>query len=271
MSPWSMALLGSAVGVILALTGAGGGVLAVPLLVFVASLPMQQAAPAALLGVGLAALLGAVLGLRDGIVRYRAALVLGGTGMLFAPLGVSLAHALPQPPLLIAFAALMLLAAGRMLFAHRPASSVERAPPPCQRPDPSGRLRWTWRCAAVLGSVGGFTGVLSGALGVGGGFVIVPALERASNLDIRSIQATSLAVIALVSASATTAALWQGHLGTAIALPFAGGAAAGLLAGRALARWMPPHALRLAFAVVSAVVALLLIGRAWSQLGVPLH
>jgi uncharacterized membrane protein YfcA len=261
ISPGSTALLGSAVGLILAHPGAGGGVLAVPLLVFAASLPMQQAAPAALLGVGLAALLGALLGLREGIVRYRAALVLGGTGMLLAPLGLSLARTLPQPPLLVAFAALMLLASGRMLSTPR-AAGADRRPAPCQRPDPTGRLQWTWRCAAVLGSVGGFTGLLSGALGVGGGFVIVPALERFSNLDLRSIQATSLAVIALVSGSATTSALWQGQLSGDVALPFSGGAAAGLLAGRALARVMPANTLRMAFAGVSVVVALMLLARA---------
>jgi uncharacterized membrane protein YfcA len=232
ISPGSTALLGSAVGVILALTGAGGGVLAVPLLVFAASLPMQQAAPAALLGVGLAALL-----------------------------GLSLARTLPQPPLLVAFAALMLLASGRMLSTPR-AAGADRRPAPCQRPDPTGRLQWTWRCAAVLGSVGGFTGLLSGALGVGGGFVIVPALERFSNLDLRSIQATSLAVIALVSGSATASALWQGQLSGDVALPFSCGAAAGLLAGRALARVMPANTLRVAFAGVSVVVALMLLARA---------
>lgn len=262
MHAWSMPLLGALVGLILALTGAGGGVLAVPLLVFVAHLPMQQAAPAALVGVGLAALLGAGLGLREGIVRYRAALVLGGCGMLLAPLGVALARALPQAPLMVAFAALMLLASARMAFQPHAHATTPRRPPPCLRPDTGGRLRWTWRCASALGSVGGVTGLLSGALGVGGGFVIVPALQHLSNLDIRSIQATSLAVIALVSGSATAAALWQGQLGAAVAVPFAGGAAIGLLAGRRLALRLPPHALRITFAATSAVVALLLLARA---------
>jgi uncharacterized membrane protein YfcA len=231
--------------------------------VFVARLPMQQAAPVALVGVGLAALVGAGLGLREGVVRYRAALVLGSCGMLLAPLGVALARLLPQPPLLVAFAALMLFAAARM--ARRPAAvhaARPRRDPVCRRPDTGGRLRWTWRCATALGSVGGVTGLLSGLLGVGGGFVIVPSLLHLSNLDIRNIQATSLAVIALVSASATGAALWQGQLSLGVALPFALGAALGLVAGRRAACLLAPRMLHLAFAATSAVVALMLLARA---------
>ena len=91
-------LLGSVVGVVLALTGAGGGILAVPLLVFGLHLPMQQAAPIGLLAVGLAAALGAALGLREGIVRYRAATLIRVTGMLLAPFGIWLAQRFPMHP-----------------------------------------------------------------------------------------------------------------------------------------------------------------------------
>ena len=77
--------MGGAVGVVLALPGAGGGILAVPLLVFGLHLQMAQAAPVGLLAVGLAASIGALLGLRERAVRYRAALMIGLTGMLFAP------------------------------------------------------------------------------------------------------------------------------------------------------------------------------------------
>ncbi len=65
--------LGLSVGVVLALTGAGGGILTVPLLIFVVGLDLPQAAPIGLMAVGLAAWVGAMVGLRDGIVRYKAA------------------------------------------------------------------------------------------------------------------------------------------------------------------------------------------------------
>lgn len=80
--------LGLVVGVILALTGAAGGILAVPLLVFGLQMSVAQAGPIGLLAVGTAAVLGAILGLREGIVRYRAALPIAGTGMLLSPLGL---------------------------------------------------------------------------------------------------------------------------------------------------------------------------------------
>jgi uncharacterized protein len=107
--------LGVIVGLVLALTGAGGGVIAIPLLVFGLHLPAQQAAPVGLLAVGLAAALGAALGLSQGIVRYRAAGLIGLAGMSAAPLGVIAAQHLPNRPLLAAFAVVLIYTAFRML------------------------------------------------------------------------------------------------------------------------------------------------------------
>lgn len=257
-----LALLGAVVGLILALTGAGGGALAVPLLMFGAGLPLQRAAPMSLAAVGLAAAVGAGLGLREGIVRYRAALLIGAAGMLTAPLGVALAQWLPQPPLLAAFAAFMLLTAWRML--RPPAEQGTPAAVPCRRPEGERRLSWSAPCAAVLARTGGFSGLLSGLLGVGGGFVIVPALEWRTNLDLRGIQATSLAVIALVAVSGLGAAAWHGQLAAADSLPFAAGALSGLLAGRQASRHLPLQRLRQLFAVTAMGVALLMLQRAWA-------
>ena len=85
--------LGLTVGLILALTGAGGGILAVPLLMFALTWDITQAAPVALLAVGASAALGAVIGLRQRVVRYRAAMLIAVTGSVVTPLGVLLAHA----------------------------------------------------------------------------------------------------------------------------------------------------------------------------------
>ena len=79
--------LGLLVGLVMALTGAGGGVLAVPLLVFTTGLPVQQVSAIGLLAVGLAATLGAALGLRAGEVRYKAAGLMGSVGLLLSPVG----------------------------------------------------------------------------------------------------------------------------------------------------------------------------------------
>ena len=194
------AALGAVVGLVLALTGAGGGVLAVPLLVFGLHLSVQQAAPLSLIAVGAAAATGALLGLREGIVRYRAAGLIGGVAMLMAPVGVWIAQRLPPAPLLIGFAGVLAWTAWRMadlrLARSGTAQPAPRNPGPCLRDPVDGRLRWTAPCASVLGATGLASGLLTGLLGVGGGFVIVPSLTRHTDLDARSIAATSLAVIA---------------------------------------------------------------------------
>jgi uncharacterized membrane protein YfcA len=257
----SLGGLGFVVGLLMALTGAGGGALGVPLLVLTLGLPMQQAAPMALMAVGLAGVVGAVLGLRDQLLRWRAALMIGAAGMLVAPLGVALAQRLPQALLLGIFAVFMLHTAWRM-WRSAPAQAARPVQPACVRPDGELRLRWTPRCAAVLARVGGTAGLFSGLLGVGGGFVIVPALDRHTNLDLRSIQATSLSVIALVSVSGIAAAASHGQLPLQAALPFAAASVVGLLAGRQLAPRFSAELMRRGFAVMAVGVAALVLWRA---------
>ena len=257
-------LLGFTVGIILALTGAGGGILAVPLLVFGAGLGIAEAGPIGLLAVGLAATLGALMGLKSGTVRYKAASLIAGAGVICSPLGLWLAQRSPNRPLAIAFSFVLLYVAVRVFQramhdgAAHPSpggAAISKAPPPCQLDAERGKLRWTAPCAWALALSGVVAGTLSGLLGVGGGFVMVPALQRATNLGTQSIVATSLAVIALVSIAGVAASAASGHLQWAIALPFAGGALGGMLVGRSLAaRLSGPH-LQKAFAVVSAAVA----------------
>jgi uncharacterized membrane protein YfcA len=256
-------VLGAVVGLILALAGAGGGILAVPLLVFGMHLTIMQAAPVGLIAVGAASAFGAVLGLREGLVRYRAAALIGITGMLLAPLGVRLARLIPNQPLMVAFAIVLAWVALRMFKQARggQAARAEQAQMPCVLNPSGGRLIWTLPCAWALAGAGAVSGVLSGLLGVGGGFVIVPSLSRYTNLAVRSIFATSLAVIALVSIGGVSAAAWQGAIAWNIALPFALGAVAALLAGRLIAARLAGARLQQGFAVTSAAVSLLLLAR----------
>lgn len=257
------ALLGALVGLVLALTGAGGGALAVPLLVFGLHLGMAEAAPTALLAVGASALVGSLVGLREGNLRYRAAGLIGVVGIGTAPLGVALAQRLPERFLLLASAAVLGWTAWRMAGLRlAPARAAAAAPPPCRVDRADGRLRWTAPCAWALGSVGVVAGLLGGLLGVGGGFVIVPALTRLTDLDPRSIVATSLGVVTLVSIGALAAAGHQGSLPGAVALPFGLAAVVALLAGRRLARRLPPQATRRSFAGVALLVGLMMLARA---------
>ncbi|MBW8831451.1 MAG: sulfite exporter TauE/SafE family protein [Burkholderiales bacterium] len=261
--------LGAVVGLILALTGAGGGILAVPLLVLGLHLPIAQAAPVGLIAVGLASGFGAILGLREGIVRYRAAALIGITGMALAPLGLRLARNLPNGPLTVGFAVVLAYVALRMLLRSMqtatPADASKHAHWPCVVNPQEGRLLWTLPCARLLAATGVASGLLSGLLGVGGGFVIVPALTRFTNLAPRSILATSLAVIALVSVSGVGAAAMQRSIEWNVALPFAAGSVAALLIGRRIAARVAGVRLQQIFALTSCAVSLLMLfkGLGW--------
>lgn len=251
--------LGLFVGMILALTGAGGGILAVPLLVFGLQLSVFQAAPIGLLAVGMAAALGAVLGLKDGTVRYKAALLMSAFGMLTAPVGVWLGSRIDSQWLSILFAMVLMFvayrtfkqAADKALESHH----LEGNEPSCIVSSETGRFVWTTRCARALAGSGVVAGLLSGLIGVGGGFVMVPALKRYTDLAMQSIIATSLGVIALVSISGVTSSALAGNLDWHIALPFSSGALVGMLLGRLTASQLAGPQLQKSFAIVSGLVA----------------
>ncbi len=249
------ALLGMAIGLVMALTGAGGGILAVPVLGFGAGLSVAVAAPIGLLAVSVAAALGALLGLRQGQVRYKAALLIAFCGMAMAPGGLWLAQRTDNRWLSLLFASVLMYVAYRGLHdAGRPGVG-SRPPPACVRDSSTGRFIWTALCARVLAAAGAVAGALSGLLGVGGGFVVVPALRRYTDLPMPSVLATSLAVIALITASGVVSSALAGSMNWVIALPFTAGAVGGMLAGRLLAgRLAGPH-LQKAFAVLAAGVA----------------
>ena len=105
--------LGMFVGFVLAITGAGGAILSLPLLVFFLHLKMIDAAPISLMAIMLSAALAAGLGLRSGIVRYKAATLLATFGVLCAPIGVYVAHQLPEKALAILFSIVLLIVSWR--------------------------------------------------------------------------------------------------------------------------------------------------------------
>lgn len=250
--------LGMVVGCIMGLTGAGGGILAVPLLVFGLHFTVAQASPIGLLAVGIAAAIGAAMGLRKGIVRYRAAGLIAAVGIVIAPAGFWLARQLDTRYLTILFALVLLGVAYKSVREgmRHPGEEPERPEFPCVRFTESGKFIWTKKCAARLSAIGGLAGLLSGLLGVGGGFVIVPALQRITDLTMQSIVATSLAVIALISLVSVAGSIYGGHFDYAAGFPFAAGAVLGtLVAGRYASRW-PGHHLKFVFGIVCSLVAL---------------
>ena len=264
--------LGVLVGLILGLTGAGGAILAVPLLIFALNWDVARSAPVALVAVAASAALGAAIGLRQGSVRYRAAIIMAVGGALMTPLGLYLAHRAPVAPLALVFSAVLLYVAWRMYRQTRPITAraaadlggvceVPAGPhsAPCQLNRSTGRFVWNAPCAKALALSGLATGLLSGLLGVGGGFVIVPALRHTTDLPMNSIVATSLLVVALVSAFAVASSALTGHLELSIAWPFAVGALLGMIAGRAVAPKIAGPRLQQGFAALTALAAVGLI------------
>lgn len=262
-------VLGLIVGVILALTGAGGGILAVPLLVFGTGISVAEAGPIGLLAVGMAATLGAALGLRAGLVRYRAALLIAAAGMLLSPAGLWAARLADARWLALLFALTLLFVA---IKTYRQAAGTDPIPdiePVCTRDAQSGRFVWTRPCARALALSGALAGSLSGLLGVGGGFVMVPALRRYTDLPMKAAVASSLAVIAIISFTGVAAAAAQGAIHWDTAGPFTAGALAGMLGGRTLAARVAGPYLQRAFALISALVALGMIGNALLSIASP--
>ncbi len=252
--------LGSLVGLIQALTGAGGAILAVPLLLFGLGLGMTEAAPVALLAVSLSAAAGALLGLRARTVRYRAATVMAVSGMLLSPLGLWAAHRIPNGPLTLVFAATLAFVSIQMFRLTRQVpgkpGTEKHSLQPCRLNEETGRFIWTAPCTRALILSGAGAGFLSGLLGVGGGFVIVPALKRVTNAPMKSITATSLGVIAIVSGFGVASAAVTGDLNVQIGIPFAAGAIAGMLGGRLISDRLSGPKLQQGFAVMAGVVAL---------------
>ncbi|ODT63552.1 MAG: hypothetical protein ABS69_21280 [Nitrosomonadales bacterium SCN 54-20] len=252
-------LFGALVGVILGLAGAGGAIIAVPLLVFGLQLRVVEAAPIALFAVSISAAIGALLALKQGRVRYRAAGFIAFTGALASPVGIYVARQIPDAALSFLFAAVLAYIAISMF--RRSGNHSEKAATaslpatPCQLDDFSGRLIWDARCARSLTLSGVAAGFLSGLLGVGGGFIIVPALQKATLLHLRSIVSTSLAVIALVSAAGAFSAALSGSMNWPIALPFAGGTVMAMLAAGTFAVRFTGQGLQKGFAILAAAVA----------------
>jgi hypothetical protein len=242
--------LGLIIGLALGALGGGGSILAVPALVYVVGLGPEEAVATSLVVVGVAALGGMVGHWRAGRVRVAAGLWFGLAGVLGSLLGTRLSQTVNPDVLLLAFAGVMLLVAWRLWAAARApgrgrsgASSDSNAPAgaavggsaPAGTPPPG---RGSGSQVSTVGKVvaaGTAVGFMTGFFGVGGGFIIVPALVLALRFEMPVAIGTSLLVIflncgeALASRLATTGVEWH------VALPFAGAALIGAVAGNHMA------------------------------------
>jgi len=269
----SSLLMGSLVGLSLGLTGGGGAVLAVPMLVFGFQLPPDQAVLISLIAVGTTSVVGFLNRFRVGQVEIPTGLLFAAAGALGAPLGNWVSRQLPPLVLMIGFALLTLVVALRMLRQSMGQGGIPEVDlqthsaedgPACQR-DAQGRLLLHTRCALLMILVGVLTGFLSGLFGVGGGFVIVPALILFSNMALPKAVGTSLLVISLVSLSGfASSQLSSGaRIPWEIAIPFSAAGVVGLLLGQSIAHQLPTPILQRLFAMLMIAMAIWMIARHW--------
>lgn len=255
--------LGLIVGALMGLTGAGGGILSVPLLVFFLHLPMAEASPIALCAIALSASVGAVIGLTQKVLRYKAAMFMSIFGLIMSPIGLWTAGKLPNAPLQFLFGVTLVYVSLRLFI--RAYQSVHGTlpediiPPPCKLDLSIHKLIWTVPCARSLMYAGLTAGFLSGLLGVGGGFVLVPCLKKFTDLSMKSIVATSLGVLAIVSTGGAFVSLMSGNLNERIAVLFALGALLGLICGKLLEKRMSGSRVQQVFAIFAFLAALNLI------------
>ena len=235
------AILAGAIGILLGLLGGGGSILTLPMLVYVLKIDPKEAIASSLFVVGTTSFVGAVAHARAGRVVWRVGALFGVAGMAGAYGGGRLAHAIPATILLVLFGAMMLLTSVAMLRSRRPTEPRELAVAK----------------AIVLGVL---VGGLSGLVGAGGGFLVVPALSILGGLPMPRAVATSLLVIALQSFSG-----FMGHVAhVSLHWPWLGLVTsvciAGSLLGARLAKHANPDTLRKAFGWLVLAMGVFLIG-----------
>ncbi len=218
------------IGVSLGLLGSGGSIVTLPVLVYVAGVPAHQAVGMSLVIVGGTSALGGLLNLQRGTFDPRAATFFSLSGIAGALVGARFTHLMSAGALLMLFGGLMLVVGVRMVMGNGEARSGRKCRP--------------LRCL----STGLGVGVLTGFLGVGGGFVILPALVLFAGLEMKAAIGTSLAVIAVNSFAGLVGQLHYVEFDWPITLGFLGAALAGMVGGSAVASQIASQSLRRAFA-----------------------
>ena len=251
-------LLGLSIGVLLGLVGGGGSILAVPALIYGVGMPLSRAIPTSLLVVGISSAVAAVPRLVQREVQWRIAAIFGGAGIPSAFAGAAINRLLSPRLLLVGFVALMLLAAWRMLQEN------EQKGGDCALP--GGGVNWRSCLPKALASGAG-VGFLTGLLGVGGGFVIVPALVLLLGLSMVSAVGTSLVIVSVNSGAGFLAHLGDSRLDPTITVAFTLATVTGALVAGRLGSRLSGDWLRRGFAYLVVAVAVFVAFQAFNDPG----
>jgi len=233
-------------GLALGLLGGGGSILTVPILLYGANLPAKAAIATSLLVVGATSAVALIPYARSGLVRWRTGFTFGGAAMVGAFAGGWLARFIPAWILLLAFAAMMLVTAIAMLRARDNSAATS--------PRDSLNL-------GLIALEGVTVGAITGMVGAGGGFLVVPALVVLGGVPMREAIGTSLLVIALKSAAGFAGYASHVSIDYTLAAYVTGAAVAGAFAGAALGKRLSASTLRVGFGWFVVVMALYMLGR----------
>lgn len=234
----SLILIGIVVGLILGFFGAGGTILAVPFLIFGLDMDPKMAIPISMFAVAVSSIIGSISALINKQVRYRAASLMAFFAMLISPLGILAGQYLSKDPLMIIFALLLMWSGIKPLITKPDKSPQHNAESeemfPCEINENTKRIKWNTKCARALSFTGSITGFLSGLLGIGGGFIIVPRLKKFTNIHLNNIFPTSVAVIAIIASYNSVIFLYKGLLNFHYGVLFCVGTTLGMLVSRYL-------------------------------------
>jgi uncharacterized protein len=254
-------LLGTIIGLVLAVTGAGGASLAIPLLVLFLNITVIEAAPIALLTAFLASSVGAIQGLLLGTVRYKTALLIAMVGILIAPIGVKAASYTSNQVLSVILCSVLFYIGIQTWYTAKKldVNSTTGPEPACALNPVTSRVFWTASCTKKLTITGGITGFLSGFLGVGGGFIIVPSLRKVSNFNHQTLTATTLAAVSMIALSGLLSHMHTHAVNWKIAIPLSISAASIMMLVSAMINHKIPEQLsKKSFAVVCITAAIYL-------------
>ncbi len=270
MNTWIVGhILAACIGISLGLIGGGGSVLAVPILVYVMGIPPKPAIAMTLVIVGIVSLIGAIPHWQRGNLNLKTAVMFGSATMLGAYVGAKLAMLpfITGTFQMVLFAVIMFLAAGFMLqSSSTSATELSRNRANLSFcPQPFCKYRWLW-----MGSVGLGVGALTGLIGVGGGFVIVPALVLLGNTPMREAVGTSLLIIALNSVTGLLGYLGQVSLNWNLIVTFTVVASLGTVGGAYLSRFVQAKHLQRGFGYFLLAVAAFILFQNRSAFQVPL-
>jgi uncharacterized membrane protein YfcA len=256
------AVLGLLIGVVIGGLGGGGGVLTVPVLVYLLGQGAHDATTSSVLIVGVSSVVGFLARVRSPGLSWRTGLAFAAVGIPASYLGGLLNQRVSAPVLLLVFAAVVLVAAAAMLL-NDPVADDDRNRPPVEpatggavavttRPTTARRARLAGVAKILL--CGSISGLLTGLLGVGGGFLVVPALVVVLRMPITLAIGTSLLIIVLNSGAALAARIGELHLDWAVVGPFTIAAIIGTLLGKKVADACSGAVLTRAFAVMLVLV-----------------